>query len=69
MSETTTNIAEFTVMNNDSKQAIFMTQMRDLSERMAEVAESHGGWMADMHEERYCHQACSEAHAPGSITL
>jgi len=34
MSERATDIPEFTVMNDDSMQAIFMTQMRDFSEKM-----------------------------------
>ena len=36
MSERTADIAECTVMNDDSKQTIFMTQTRDLSERMTD---------------------------------
>ena len=36
MSERTTDIAELTAMNEESKQAIFKTQMRNISERMAD---------------------------------
>lgn len=36
MSERATDIAEFTIMNDDSMQAIFMTQMRDFSEKMTD---------------------------------
>jgi hypothetical protein len=36
MSERATGIAEFTVMNKDSRQAISMTQKGDLSERMTD---------------------------------
>ncbi len=36
MSERIKDIAEFTVMNDDSEQAIFITRMRNLSERMTD---------------------------------
>ncbi len=46
MSEMATHIAELTVMNDDSMQAISMTQIRDLSERMTDGWRMDGGWMA-----------------------
>ena len=36
MSERAIDIAALTAMNDDRRQAIFMTQMRDLSKRMAD---------------------------------
>ena len=36
---------------------------------VAEVAERHGGLLADMNEERYCRHGFSEARSPGLITL
>lgn len=47
MSEGAVDIAEFTVMNNDTSQTTFMAQTRDLSERMTDGWRKDGGRMAD----------------------
>jgi hypothetical protein len=49
MSERITNIAEFTEMNEENKQAIFTTRMRDVSERMTDGWD--GGRVSDKMEE------------------
>ena len=54
MSERATDIAESTVINDESMQALSMMQIRDLSERMTDgcpirwrIDGGSGGWMSD----------------------